>query len=312
MTVQTKLSPKARTEAALRKAGAKAKPAKADPKAAAKADSAKARDAKELAAALAREVAVRDSANGARDALAASIRGRFTDHVAVSATDLAAVYPNAKTARNRAAELEAYRRTGQVLGTAQASRLLDAVLANGDRLRDAWASHSAIARRECREAIAAGTAKAAAAVGAVSRVLAAMDARTADKALRDEVKEAKAAADKADRKAAAAHKALANAGDDTPASVKKELQKAVTAADKAAGKAADVHKALAAKLPPPPAPPVRTPAAIVQDVKVAMGDADLPLAALAIMGRDLAARFRAAGDAKVADAIGKALEKFAA
>lgn len=311
--------------AAAAKANAKrdaAKPVSDDAQVkATKAGKAAALRVKILAAVITRETALVQHEGAARVAYAASVTGRFSEHGdagKLTADDLLGAYPGkaqAKTRTNRASELNAAARTGELLGTGQSQRLLDACMTFGGRLREEWRVWSANARRTARETLANGGDKAKAGAQAVTLCIELMLEAQAGASLREQAAAAKRDADKAGREAdhAAAYvaKVSAKAEESGDAASVKPAEKAAAKAAQKAQALRVTADAITAKLPTPVAPMPRTADKVTQDVKVAMGSEALPLAALAAMARDLCVRFRAGGDVATADAIGKAVEKYA-
>lgn len=267
----------------------------------------------EKAAVIVRETILRDANGKARDALAASIRGRFTDCAKIEAADLAELYPNVKTRANRVTELNASMAIAHLLGAENAEALLADALTYGSRLRDDWARACTLAKGHMNRLIGAGTARANARPEAMRATFADLKAARALQDARDNVAALNKAASKLESQRDAAQryvnrldtkKAEGQDVDDALATA----ETAFEAAAKAAKAARDKADKAAAKLPQPaPAAPPTVEAA-VQGVKVAMGARELPIAALGAIARDLVAKCNAAGATEAAKLIGKAAE----
>lgn len=282
---------------------------------AAKARTEKAKQA-EVAAVCAREVTLRDANGKARDALALAITGRFTDLDKVAADDLLPVYPDAKQAKtraNRASELNATLAVAHLIGAENAEKLLADCLTYGSRLRDDWAKACTIAKGHMNRIIGTGTARAAARPEAMRATLADLKAARALDAIRDEA----ASKGRAAAKAVAASEAAARyvARLDAKVAEGQDVGDALADAEKAADKAAKAAKAAItaadkakAKLPAKTPEPPRSPETIVQDVKVALGNATLPRAALHAIAADLRRLCAAAGENEAADTLADTCE----
>lgn len=289
-------SPRAKSEAKLAAIKAAAEKAKA-PKG--KAPKGKAPKVIDISGMIAAETAYKSATDGLTHATAQRIRAGFAVGRDVTGEDFQPIYGAGKNAANRASEVNAYRRTGLTLGAEQAERLLGVVMGYGGRIRDAFASASATARTECRDLIANGMDKGKARIEAVTRVATALESAANLQAQRDEAREAAKVADKAESAAMKAHKVLAGMDETTPAKLRTTAKADVAKAEKAAVKAREAATALADKLPKPAPAAPKSPETRVQDVHVALAD-PMPLAALAVVGRDWVSRFEAAG-AKAAD-----------